>query len=458
MPYSSNAELPAYVKKLPDNKQRQWRQVFNSCMDKGGDDAKCFKMANGVVKRSKSEDNDHGSTDEWEFEGGEAEEREIIEYMLEHLFPEPTTVAPEIVVPLPEVKNSRNTLWEKLKSALAGGSLQRAVTGEGIAVIKQADGRYRWFARYSNSWQDRDGEIITEAAHKEYIGWAYDTGTFPELWMWHTPGTRVGEADWLEFSDGFAHASGTIDNGKESVVEKVASQDAGVSHGFLSLQAGKYIQRYRSYEVSVLPREYAAVATTGFNLLTAKEGDMAFTGERRAFLVNALGEEMVKGLEQNTEQTAEQLKQLGVEYKSSEEKKEAASEAQTEGFKALAEQVATLTATVGQLAGVVAEQKKSLDQVSKSDDEKVEDAFLARVAKAFGQNGGIVRPTESAKNVGGAADTPEPDTKQTDFFSTMIAEQFGMAAKSIPSAGVGSSAVAAVSTSGEQGPTEVRGE
>ena len=597
MPYSSNSELPAYVKKLPEARQSQWRHVFNSCMEDNGTEAKCFRMANGVVKRKEADwslgdDGDQAEVasdvevaeaeksyqyvESYEYEsrklsareanynavGGGAEKAcsncmffvsparcavvagDIAPNGLSDLWravpsdnPQPIPVVivgdewvseSKLVrsempassfayidsqggrhLPIHDRAHVRNALArfnqtkfessaakrrarakilaaakrfgvevsdgakEGLASRLAelfgaseapltiAGLAPGARVTDGFAVVKQADGRLRWFARYSNSWLDRDGEIITEAAHKEYVNWAYDTGTFPELWLWHTPNTRFGEADWLDFSDGFAHASGLIDNGRESVVDALASKDVGVSHGFLSLQAGKYIQRYRSYEVSVLPREYAAVATTGFNVLEAKEADMAFTGERRKWLVDALGEEVVAGLEKNTESTAEQLKELGVEYKEAEAATEAATEAQSEGFKALAEQVAALTTTVGQLAGVVAGQQKALAEVKKTDDEKIEDAFLARVAKAFGQNGGVTRPTESKANVEGATKEADPAAVQTDFFSTMIAEQFRNVAP--PSAGVGTPAVGTVSVDTSaaaavnDGPQEVRG-
>jgi cation transport regulator ChaB len=464
MPYASNSELPDYVKKLPAGKQSQWRQVFNSCMKDGGDDAKCFKMANGVVKKE---------FDDFEHEG-EAEPpdspelKEAIkafygdpEYDPEQ---EPSFIIGEVslraTVRKPSLINRLASVFrgtDKAAKPPIGG-----VTGA-FAVVKQADGRLRWFARYSNSWLDRDGEIITEEAHKEYVDWAYETGTFPELWVWHTPGTRLGETDWMDFSNGFAHASGIVDEGRESVINVLGSKDAGVSHGFLSLQAGKYIQRYRTYEISVLPRENAAVETTGFNVLDAlKEGDggMAFTDEKRKWLTDALGEEAVSKLEKSTDAMAAQLKELGVEYKEAEEKKESAEQAQTEGYKALADQVAQLTTTVAQLAGVVGEQKKALSDVQKTDDEKIEDAFLARVAKAFGQNGGITRPTEDTKNVEGSEGTGGAGSgaAEPDFFSTMIGEQLGFAAKNAGTA-VGTPAVAGVSVDpSSQGPTEVRGE
>jgi hypothetical protein len=594
VPYASNAELPAYVKKLPEGKQSQWRSIFNSCVKDGGDESRCFRMANGVVKRKETEwelGEEPVESDQTELDAAEKNYQYVESYEYESrklpqdqagynpvggdnnkacsncmFFVSParcTVVSGEIApnglseqwratpeykpapvpvivvgdewlneeklartemsassfayidsnggrhLPIHDAAHVRNALARfnqtkfesadakkrarakimaaakrfgietggsksvlgRLAELFTSGTPDPAPAEEGVTapslpetqgvfgVVKQTDGKLRWFARYSNAWEDRDQEILTEAAHKDYIEWAYETGTFPELWLWHTGGTRFGEADWLDFSDGFAHASGLIDNGKESVVESISAKDVGVSHGFLSLQQGKYVSRYRTYEISVLPREWAAVETSGFNVLDAtKESEvMAFTEERRKWLVEALGEDAVGKLEKSTESMATQLKELGVEYKEAEEAKKADAEASSEGYKALAEQVASLTTVVGQLAGVVTEQKKQLDGVQKSDDEKIEDAFLARVAKAFGQNGGVTRPTEDTKNIDGAAAAPA-GAEQTDFFSSMIAEQLGYATKNAGTA-VGTPAMASVNVdASSQGPTEVRGE
>jgi len=49
MPYSTLAELPAYVKSLPRKKKEQWRAIFNSSFAKHGE-AGAFKMANAIIK------------------------------------------------------------------------------------------------------------------------------------------------------------------------------------------------------------------------------------------------------------------------------------------------------------------------------------------------------------------------------------------------------------------------
>jgi len=596
MPYAANADLPAYVRKLPEGKQSQWRHVFNSCLKDGKEEGRCFRMANGVVAKKAVAENfewlpegeiedgpevdaaekDYQYVESYEYEsrklpqdhagynpvGGDNEKAcsncmffvsparctivsgEIAPNGLSNEWRAvPGAVAPEPIpvvivgeqklrrsemnassfayitpdgvrkLPIHNAAHVRNALARfnqtQFHSAAARRTARRRIVAaarrfgvevsdasknagerlltmlglaapdfvapevdlsvaqdESVWFAKQADGRLRWFGRYSNAWLDRDGEILTEEAHKEYQKWAYDNGTLPELWLWHVPGSRVGEADWLDFSNGFAHASGLIDGGKESAVEAIKSQDLGMSHGFLALQQGKWVRRYRSYELSILPRERAAVETSGFNLLDAAKGAevMAFTEERRKFLVEALGEDAVGALEKSTESMATQLKELGVEYKEAEAEAAKTDEttAQSEGIKALAASVAELTTSMQTLIGAVAAQQKEIVAVKtaqgKTTDENVEDAFLARVAKAFGQNGGVTRPTQDTKNVKEAGSAGEPPAGQADFFSTMIGEQLGMLAKGdAPS--VGTPAMAAVTVdASSQGPTEVRGE
>jgi hypothetical protein len=58
MPYSggSDPKLPANVKKLSAKRRRQWVHVWQSMMDRTGDESKAFAAANSVVKRKKELD------------------------------------------------------------------------------------------------------------------------------------------------------------------------------------------------------------------------------------------------------------------------------------------------------------------------------------------------------------------------------------------------------------------
>lgn len=528
MPYASNDDLPAYVKKLPPAKQSQWRAVFNSCMKDGRGESQCFAMANGVAKKSVKDFEAEGDVvDELTAELAErlyqasdegeapAEGELIGDELSEAKMARTQMQASSFAyidshggrhLPINDAAHVRNALarfsqtqfesdaaksaamrkiraaakrfgvevgggkkqsfGERVLSAIFGAranpSSRDAGAGEAgapptprvkgpvpcLSVIKQADGRMRWFARYSNAWEDRDKEILTEASHKEYIGWADANKLYPELWVWHTPGTRFGQADWLDFSDGFALASGLVDEGEaaERVVnflqEKAAAEGGiGVSHGFVTADGdvqGKYINRYRTFEISVLPLERAAVWSTDFNIVgLVKEAEaMSFSADRRKWLVDALGEDTVGKLEANTSAVANQLKELGIEYKESAEASASAEAASGEAFKTLAGQVTALTGAVTQLASAVGVLQKDVAKVKQSDDEKIEDAFIAKVAKAFGQTGAAgTRPTASRSNVVSAdkaaaagAGAPAGGDGGDFLFAQLQKELFGIAA------------------------------
>ena len=104
----------------------------------------------------------------------------------------------------------RNLFTKQAAEKPADTRLPEQVTAP-FMVWKQADDTYRWFAIYSDQVRDEDNppEIISEKSHKSFIE-LVDTGVvdYPELWHWHIPGTRWGKADWLDYADGFAVASG----------------------------------------------------------------------------------------------------------------------------------------------------------------------------------------------------------------------------------------------------------
>jgi hypothetical protein len=434
MPYDKVSDLPAYVQKLPDNRKRQWMHVVNSCLADGGSDSKCFAMANGVVKKKETN---------WELGDVPLDEASDLEVVLaEKAYPfdeatpdgdspviyAGTLLGKEQVVP----QQSGGLLSRTL--ALMGvrpspspvtaplGTTGTAGLKEALCIVKQADGRMRWYARYSNNFKDRDGEIITEAAHKEFVDWADTSHTYPELWLWHTPGTRFGSADWLDYSEGFTHASGLIDDtdAARGVVESLRGKQIGVSHGMLCSQQGTLITKYRSFECSVLPLERASVWTTSFDI-AGKETQMTFTPEKRTFLVSALGEDRVKALEANTDVVVGALKQLGVEYKSAEAVEAAAAEEASEGFKTLAGQLSELTSMVKELAAAQVAQAAVVKELQKPIEDQLDDAFLARVASKVA----AARPTESVDNVTTTEEAKEKAKGSGDFFAQMLEKSFG---------------------------------
>lgn len=189
-----------------------------------------------------------------------------------------------------------------------------------LAVYKQADGAYRWFGWVSNHFRDNDRprEIISGKAHMDFVSWADKEQKYPELWLWHVPGSKVGVADWLEFADGFLMSSGTFDKGKEGIAERLAAADEPLtmSHGFYRLKAmdgDGVTDAYRMFEASILPQGAEANPWTRFGAI--KEADMPISEAKKAFLAKYLDAETITKLEGDTEGLRKAAESAGVDWK-----------------------------------------------------------------------------------------------------------------------------------------------
>lgn len=314
-----------------------------------------------------------------------------------------------------------------------GGNGQRSATSlvheaRAFSVVKQKDGRSRFYAVWSNNFKDREGEIFTAASHKEFVDWAWSNKEFPELWMWHTAGSKFGQVDWLDATDdGFVHASGLVDAGKEALAEKLAEKEMGVSHGFFGLQQANVIHWYRSYELSVLPLQNAAVWTTSFNLLNTGKAaeEMGFTPERRAFFA-AMGieEAQVKEWETQTDGLAATLKGLGLESKAADLGTEI-EPPPTPEQKAEADFRVETTKTLMSLQEVLvglAAQVKSIDERTK--DIKSGDAVVA-AAMTPPVAGTVVAASKDESNVVAANANPQAQEVSAFFRDTILGPLVG---------------------------------
>lgn len=212
---------------------------------------------------------------------------------------------PGFVARLPKAWQATKELDEE-----AGGSL---------TVFKDTAGAWRWLAVYSNNFYDREGEVFPEAAHKDYVTWVDRTKSFPDLLLWHVPGSQIGKADLVDYSEKLAVASGYFSPGMEDVAAALAAdKEIAVSHGYEYRENdlgpdGAY-RRYRTFEISPLPRRKAANLGTVF-LPEEKEEIMSLTKEKRDFLVGKLGEERVKGIEDGLTRISKELTSSGIGWK-----------------------------------------------------------------------------------------------------------------------------------------------
>ncbi|KKM01090.1 hypothetical protein LCGC14_1797900, partial [marine sediment metagenome] len=300
------------------------------------------------------------------------------------------------------------------------------VKSSGFIIEKDLQGNYRWFGWVSNKWRDRDtdahpnGEILAEAAHKEFVEWTWKDikNNMPQLWLWHTLGTTAKErADWTDYADGFLLVSGHLTEAEAKMFQALAEKhDLGMSHGFLKIGYDSekgVITRYRTFETSVLPREHVANEWTDFT--TLEETKDMFTPERREYLVEALGEEKVAGIEASTKNMSDELKELGVEFKAVEQEKPKEEEKKTGpainvsvdseeilekmGLEALSDLLRNQDATIKELTGKV-------EALTKSDDEKIAETLTPKAGDLFWLSQSeetVVKDDEETKEPGNKA-------------------------------------------------------
>lgn len=191
---------------------------------------------------------------------------------------------------------------------------------------KSKDG-YLWFAMWSNKYRDRDypPEILSQAAHLDFVKavndglWAY-----PELWIYHIPGSAFGDATYVDYDEvnGIAIAGGTIRPGMEAVAEALNSSPVKmlVSHGMDRKETRRddvdptVLTRFRSREFSPLPDYAAANELTGFVI----GGNMEIqktVKERIAAIFGAKAEEIAELLDV----TGTEAKELDLESKEADE-------------------------------------------------------------------------------------------------------------------------------------------
>ena len=180
---------------------------------------------------------------------------------------------------------------------------EKAVSGPAtMTVFKDNDDRYRYVAVATNKFRDKQGEVFSPEAHREYVKYVDETKDYPELWIWHEKGTRIGVADciYYDHETGFRVSTGTFDEGMDDVAEKLAGMpELAMSHGYIyrksDLKGGVY-GRYRTFEETVLPAAKFA-ANEGTSFMAAREADMAAPDEKRKFMENLLGAERFANLE-----------------------------------------------------------------------------------------------------------------------------------------------------------------
>lgn len=500
MPYSGAADekLPDHIKKLDESSRTKWVGAFNGayaqCVKENKDDCegRSFRIANASVKKSWLKENkNYGevlahmpgpmSWEDLELQHEIAEDQND----LQNIWWDFRIITDSIMYDGALSQEQKRTMLATAASGYAarvadvtegsddeakGKSLKALVSDawhrivgrkqkQPFTIYKDLSGQLRFFAWASNNFRDRDNppEIISAKAHEEFVTYLDSGGSMPELWLWHTKGTRWGVADMVDFADGFLLVSGTIDKGCEGIAETVSKMKGlGVSHGFRTIdydKANGIINQYRSFEISPLPRFAAANAFTSLEVLQKELTEM-MNPLKKAFLAKTLGEARANELEKQTEGMGKALTDLGVESKEAkpaaakpgEEKAKAGAAvaeppapakapgemtaaeitahiedivAKSPAIKALAELVGESIGPVAQvlpkIAKTFADQDAAIKELKKSDDEKFA-AWFKTDRKPYRASADEKTKLDDAE----AAKAKEKNAPSTSWFKDMV--------------------------------------
>ena len=245
---------------------------------------------------------------------------------------------PERVEDIQEEKEADGFL-DKIRQFLNPKSIEEEdkPRNSSFKIFKDKAGNWRWFGWVTNKWRDVDkkaapkhgGEILTEAAHKDYVAWVDKNPEkrMPQLWPWHTKAlAHTHKADWIDYADGFLLMSGLLTESESLGIKRLEKHyDLGMSHGFYAIERNEkeaWITKYRTFEDSYLPLEYAANPWTDF-MSIEKEVDMkSLTPKKREFLAKLADEDFVAEVESDTEGKATILNITNIESKAKDEPKE----------------------------------------------------------------------------------------------------------------------------------------
>lgn len=138
---------------------------------------------------------------------------------------------------------------------------------DGVAIYKQADGRYRWVTLSSNPFLDRDKEFVSLKSLENDVERADKEGDYGVLRWWHVPGADIGDCDFNMMHGKILVESGTFRDAAVGRCVKERANDLQVSLGFYhpinEPDENGVFHTIKRFERSLLPRGAAS------NLLTA---------------------------------------------------------------------------------------------------------------------------------------------------------------------------------------------
>lgn len=207
-----------------------------------------------------------------------------------------------------------------------------------FAVFKDASGAYRWIARTSTAYRDRDAEIVTTKALENDAARMTATGQYGPLRYWHLGqpdpfnpaapwgvGVDIGDCDYSIVIGRTAIESGTFKSATIGRAFAASADDYELSRGFFhppdQPSQGEYADIH-TFERSAVPIKYGR-ASNLFTGMTVKEHRMdqqTYEARVKAFMadMNAKGvpPEVAAQSLASMEQADKSATQQGIAFKS----------------------------------------------------------------------------------------------------------------------------------------------
>lgn len=198
---------------------------------------------------------------------------------------------------------------------------EEATSSKEFITTKDASGKYRWVLFSSSSYQDRDGEIVSQKALEadtERMNTIKEYGT---LDWWHTP-LVLGDCDFSEMHGRISIESGTFRD--DWIGERFATmKDLGASRMFFNPanepDAQGVYHNIRTFRRAILPADRASNRLTMVDI-SAKENQKMSMQDKFLDLIQKLGntpeaKTKVEGLLIAAEQTDLAAKEAGLTAK-----------------------------------------------------------------------------------------------------------------------------------------------
>jgi len=235
------------------------------------------------------------------------------------------------------MRNRPVSMFEKLGNdfvayvkKIFGGNDDMMKEKSSFLVVKDKDGQYLWFSRYSNNIKDRDNppDIISSNSHMRFVKMV-DEGEYPlpDLWLWHEPSLVIGKATWVDYDEenGIAMAAGVFYERAYPIAKAIEESNVSwtVSHGMPTesivrdKERNEVIVEHQTIEISPVPEVKAANVWADFVPILEKEINMPLSNQKRSELKNFLPitDEEIDMIEDRNKTISETAEALQLERK-----------------------------------------------------------------------------------------------------------------------------------------------